>query len=863
MTVLKAAPQRLMPLLAEDIHRSERQEDARLLIDRVRVGLWVIVGSNVAFAVGDLHFNWAQVAPLLLLKAVQIAAVAAAFLLLRWRQTRVTGIAAALLAVTVWALMTAASGVVTREIAPTAILCVTGNMIVAGLLPWGVGPQLATAAITGLAMIANVYGVTGELASAMGYPGFAVMVALLVSVLIAHEFERHRAALARVYLDRDQSEKAALRAAREWMELAVEGSSIGLWDWDLRANTSYYAPFWKRQLGYGEDEFGGSWEEWWDIVHPDDRERLASAFQRQMQHPGSRYELEFRLRHKDGSYRWFLSRATVLLDADGRPYRMIGSHLDVTDRKRAEEERDRFFTLAPDLMCVGTFDGQLKRVNPSWERTLGFALDDLPAKRFWDLVHPEDRAQTLAVVKDLSRGVNRVDFENRCRCKDGSYKWIQWTAAIVADDELIYAAGRDVSARKRADRELAVARDQALEAARVKSDFLATMSHEIRTPLNGVIGMTGLLLDTPLAPQQREYAEIVRGSGEALLALVNDVLDFSKIEAGKLALELVDFDLRLLVETAVDMFAEPVRRKGLKLVSVVANDVPTVVRGDPGRLRQILTNLIANAVKFTERGEVALRLTPVESRQRDVVIRFEVQDTGVGIVPAVRARLFEAFSQADASTTRKYGGTGLGLAICKRLVSMMGGQIGVESEPSVGSTFWFTVHLQPAAGRTETTTPLELGVSPVQHPPPALPARILVAEDYVINQKVTVHMLEQLGYRADVAATGVEVLQAIERLPYAAILMDCRMPEMDGFEATRQVRAREREEGGHLPIIAMTAGALKDDRERCLAAGMDDYVSKPVRKDNLALVLRRWVSEPVSPPAREATAPSSPARSIG
>jgi len=851
-----------MPLFADGVHHSERQEDTQLLIDRVRVGLWIIVGCNVAFAIGDLHFNWAEAAPLLVLKVAQIAAVAAALLVLRLRQTRAVGIAAALLAVTASAAMAAASGVVTREIASTAVFCVTGNMIAAGLLPWGVGPQLATATITGLAMIGNIYGITGELASVLSYSGFAVLVALLVSVLIAYEFEQHRAAVARVYLDRDQSEKAGLKSAREWMELAIEGSSIGLWDWDLRANTSYYAPFWKHQLGYGEDEFGGSWEEWWDVVHPDDRERLATAFQRQMRHPDSRYEIEFRLRHKDGTYRWFLSRATVLLDGDGQPYRMIGSHLDVTDRKHAEEERDRFFTLAPDLMCVGTFAGELKRVNPSWERILGFTFDELRAKPLWDLVHPEDRARTLDVVRNLSRGVNQADFENRYRCKDGSYKWIQWTAAIVADDQLIYAAGRDVTARKRADRELAVARDQAVEAARAKSDFLATMSHEIRTPLNGVIGMTGLLLDTPLSPQQREYAEIVRSSGEALLALVNDILDFSKIEAGKLDLELVDFDLRELVETAVDMFAEPARRKGLKLRSGVENDVPMVVRGDPGRLRQILTNLIANAIKFTERGEVALRLTPVTSREHDAVIRFEVKDTGVGITPEVRARLFEAFSQADASTTRKYGGTGLGLAICKRLTSMMGGQIGVESEPGMGSTFWFTVRLQPAAGQTETPPPA-LAVSPVPHAPPAPHTRILVAEDYVVNQKVTVHMLEQLGYRADVAATGVEVLQAIERIPYAAILMDCRMPEMDGFEATRRVRAREREGGGHLPIIAMTASALKDDRERCLSAGMDDYVSKPVRKDDLALVLQRWVSDSASPPAQGTPPPPSPPRSIG
>ena len=501
---------------------------------------------------------------------------------------------------------------------------------------------------------------------------------------------------------------------------------------------------------------------------------------------------------------------------------------------------------APEAIYGIDLEGRCTFCNPACLRMTGYREpSELLGLNMHDAIHYVKADGTPYPVEECSiyrafiEGVGTHGDDEVMWRKDGSsFPAEYWSRPLRRKHELIGAVVTfvDVTARRQAEQTLRTAKAAAEAASRAKSEFLANMSHEIRTPLNGVIGMTNLVLATDLTNEQREFLETAKLSSDDLLAVINDVLDFSKIEAGKVYLEARDFNLRDSLQDMLKVFALRASEKHLVLSSEIDEEVPVMVCGDAFRLRQILMNLLGNAIKFTPAGEVALRARLDHGNARNSVLHFTVSDTGIGIASNARKMIFDPFTQADSSTTRNFGGTGLGLAISAHLVTMMGGGIWVESELGCGSQFHFTVRLGFAAAVDDGIKTVPIATSAVSQslaPRPCPPLRILLAEDNAVNRLVARTLVEKQGHHVEVSTTGAEALVALRRENFDVVLMDVQMPDMDGFEATRTIRAMEKHTGRHQWIIALTAHAMIGDRERCFEAGMDAYLTKPISPHEL------------------------------
>jgi PAS domain S-box-containing protein len=602
----------------------------------------------------------------------------------------------------------------------------------------------------------------------------------------------------------------------------------------------YANPAFARMVGSRPEELiGRSMDE---FIHPQDLPILIKARSRRQEGETSSYEA--RLIRSDrcvfpvqvtGTPRW----------QDGKVLGSILAVTDLTERKRFEDELKKseaknraLLDAIPDAIFLLDEEGNFLDYRASNSSILYAPPEAFMGKNIHSIM-PQDLVELTMNNLGLARQSGKMQVFEYQLPTNGEIKHFEARINLCEGGDFL-ALVRDVTERKRSDEMLWKAKEEAEAAAKAKSEFLANMSHEIRTPLNAVIGLTGLLLDTDLTPEQRNYLEIVRDSGDSLLSVINNILDFSKIDGGMMELEHSPFDLRRCIESTMDLMVTRAAEKGLVLKVVLDDQLPTMLVGDASRLRQVLANLLSNAVKFTDKGfvEVSVRGNAI---QEGFELRFDVFDTGIGVPQDKLDRLFMPFSQIDSSITRKYGGTGLGLAISKRLVEMMGGRIWARSDPGVGSTFSFTVKvklpcMQPVQHKVKDLKP-EIKPPIEGHFQQARPLSILLAEDNAVNQMVLLQMLRKIGYQADLASNGFDVLAALDRQAYDVILMDIQMPDMDGFEATRRILARFTKKK-RPRIIALTAHALNGDRERCLEAGMDSYLSKPVKIEDLQSALR-------------------------
>lgn len=621
----------------------------------------------------------------------------------------------------------------------------------------------------------------------------------------------------------------ALNEANENYRALVHTIPDVIWMIDSNEQIKFLSPNTEKVFGYSPAEcYARGTSILFDSVHPDEAEDVRRSFQLFFD-TGSQFDMEFRIRRKDGEWGWIRNRAIQTFEKNGVRY-ASGLVTDITQRKAAEEslrESEQRYRLLFERNLAGVFRctqaGSFLDCNDAGAKILGYdSREDLIGRSAIDIFF--DLNDKTVADQRMAQSGTASNQEIRVRRKDGSTAWVMANTTMVNGATGIEVEGTflDITLLKQAEEHMRLAKEAAEAASRAKSEFLANMSHEIRTPMNGVIGMIDLALDTNLTHEQRDYLATVKRSAGSLLEIINDILDFSKIEARKLELERVPFSVKEVVRATVKDFSVQARNKQLSLQCDFSADLPEIAIGDPGRLRQILMNLVGNALKFTNQGEIIVRVM----RLQEDTLQFSVSDTGIGISLEKQKSIFEAFVQADTSATRHYGGTGLGLAIVSQLVALMQGRIWLESKPGSGSTFYFTARFGMA-----TAVAVKDGIQVCEEHAPTASIRklnILVADDNLVNLRLAWRLLEKQGHFAVAVGSGREALLALQQQNFDLALMDVQMPDMDGFETTKAIRAQERASGKHLPIVAMTAHAMSGDRERCLEAGMDSYVTKPV-----------------------------------
>jgi PAS domain S-box-containing protein len=656
------------------------------------------------------------------------------------------------------------------------------------------------------------------------------------------------------YLVRISETHQQLKGSEERFRSYIENANDIVFSLTPAGIFTYITPNAKEVFGYDPDEVIGQSLD--PFIHPEDLPHCYAYIRNVIESGEGQRGVEYRVRCKNGAWIWYQAKGSLVGDARSDDCLFIGIGREITERKMAEIERERYFSFfqtSSDLMCIAGADGYFLKTNPAFTRTLGYSEEEFLAKPLVEFIHPDDRHPTgTEIERQLKGSCVTTNHENRYLCKDGTFRLLSWNAYFKEDDRLIFGTARDVTEQKQIETELAAAKESAEIASQAKSEFLANMSHEIRTPMNGIMGMAQLLEYTELSGEQREYLHVMRDSGEILLSIINDILDLSRIEAGKVELERREFSLRMNVGDVINTQLSLIHAKKLTITTDIPAEVPDNLAGDQFRLKQVLVNILGNAVKFTERGGINLAVS-VEERQYDVaLLRFAVTDTGIGIRPGVLEKIFAPFDQADTSTTRKFGGSGLGLSICKRLVELMGGEIRVESREGVGSTFHVLipfavneVQLERRDRRaTDSRSPAWEGNL----------LRILLAEDNESSLMFFETILRMSGHRVDSARNGTEVLDKWGQGEYDIILMDVQMPEMDGIEATRIIRERARERGGNIPIVALTAHAMREDRASLLKQGFDGYVTKPMKMKELNEEMRRCLSTlTASPSCRESS----------